>query len=235
MSQRPPPSSRFVFGRVMELVKEGVIDMPAREFPGTGAPGRLLEYRLGIQENNADSPDLRDWEIKFHGGSSLLTLLHKDPEPRGVVSELVEYYGQPDSLGRLSFRYTVCGASNRRFFVVDRDQRIYVLSREHPDGPSPYWSHNSLMTAFSSKLRRLIVVNGEVLNNPRRVQLVSATAYWEPDINNLVASIVDGTFCIDFDARTKQGPGSSIRNHGTKFRVKEENIHRFYENRRVLG
>lgn len=40
--------------------------------------------------------------------------------------------------------------------------------------------------------------------------------------------------CLDFDARTKQGKGSALRNHGTKFRVHVNDIGVLYENSELI-
>jgi hypothetical protein len=61
-----------------------------------------------------------------------------------------------------------------------------------------------------------------------------ATAYWEPDIQGFSEAITNGTFYIDFDARTQKGAGSGIRNHGTKFRIKIDDLSKVYANKKKL-
>ncbi len=79
-----PRSGTASFKKIAEILRTGTWIFPDDgKYNGSGGPGRLLEDILGIKANNADSPDLADWEIKFHSGPSLLTLFHKDPEPRG--------------------------------------------------------------------------------------------------------------------------------------------------------
>jgi hypothetical protein len=226
-----PKSATASFKKIAEILKVGTYPFPADgKFNGNGAPGRMLEHILGIEENNADSPDLADWEIKFHGGSSLLTLFHKDPEPKGILRSMVHEHGWPDDQGRISFRHTIGGESVRGFYVVNEDDRIVIRNR-HKDTAVPHWTHNTLFNAFSSKLRRLIVVNGTMLKNPRRVRYESAMAYWEPDIKGFSKAIADGVFYVDFDARTQGGAGTALRNHGTKFRIKVEDLAKVYANK----
>ncbi len=74
----------------------------------------------------------------------------------------------------------------------------------------------------------MIVVKGKMLKNPRRVIYQEAIAYWEPDIKGFSKAITAGVFYVDFDARTQKGRGSTIRNHGTKFRIKVENLSNVY-------
>lgn len=237
MSQRKmvqatqPRSATACFKKITEILQAGVWEFPEDgKYNGAGGPGRLLEDILGIKANNVDSPDLKDWEIKFHSGSSLLTLFHKDPEPRGIIRVMVHDHGWPDEKGRISFRHTIKGESDRGFYVVKEEDRI-VIRNKYKDSAVPHWTHNTLFNAFSSKCRRLIVVHGEVKRNPRRVEYQRAVAYWEPDIMGFSKAIADGIFCVDFDARTQQGAGSAIRNHGTKFRIKIEDLPKVYVNK----
>jgi len=228
---KQPRSGSAAFKKVAEILKTGVWVFPTEgKYNGSGAPGRLLEDLLGINENNADSPDLADWEIKFHGGTALLTLFHKDPEPRGIIRQMVHNHGWDDGKGRISFRHTIGKETQRGFYIADEEDRI-VIRNKYKDAAVPHWTHNTLFNAFSAKCRRLIVVEGEVLKNPRRVIYRKATAYWEPDIKGFTKAIVDGLFYVDFDARTQKGIGSAIRNHGTKFRIKIDDLSRVYANK----
>lgn len=201
-----------------------------KSYRGTGGPGRLLEHLLGIDENNHDSPDLMDWELKFHEGGAPITLFHKDPEPRGIVRYLVHEHGWPDESGRVSFRHTIFGESPRGFYVVNDADRI-VVRNKIKDTVVPHWTHDTLMNCCGAKLRRLIVVEGERVKYPvRGVKFNSATAYWEFNITGFCNALAQGKVAIDFDARTQQGPGTAIRNHGTKFRVLIEELPSLYQN-----
>jgi len=229
-----PRSGTASFKKIAEILKTGTWVFPNDgKYNGFGGPGRLLEDLLGIKANNVDSPDLNDWEIKFHGGASLLTLFHKDPQPKGIVRDLVHIFGWEDDKGRISFRHTISGESPRGFYIVNEEDRI-VIRNKNKDAAVPYWEHNTLFNAFSSKLRRLIVVEGKMLKNPRRVIYQKAAAYWEPDITGFSRAITDGVFFVDFDARTQRGRGTAIRNHGTKFRIKIEDLVKVYAHHTMI-
>lgn len=231
---KQPRSGTAIFKRISAILKTGEWEFPQEgKYNGSGGPGRLLEDILGIKANNADSPDLAGWEIKFHGGASLLTLFHKDPEPSGIIRLMVHEFGWDDGKGRLSFRHTIKSETERGFYVVNEADRI-VIRNKYKDTAVPHWTHNTLFNAFSAKCRRLIVVEGEVLKNPRRVIYKKATAYWEPDIQGFSKAVADGVFYVDFDARTQKGRGSAIRNHGTKFRIKVDDLLRVYAHNKKL-
>ncbi len=229
-----PKSSKAAFKEINRIIKLGWIDIPdEKSFRGSGAPGRLLEHLLGVAENNHDSPDLMDWELKYHGGGTLITLFHKDPEPRGVMRYLVHEHGWEDDKGRISFRHTLGGESQRGFYVVNEADRIIVRNKIK-DTVVPYWSHNTLLNAAGAKLRRLILVDGSLQRSPKRVRYEKATAYWDFNLKGFCEALAKGVVHIDFDARTKEGPGSALRNHGTKFRVRADELPLLYEHSKKI-
>lgn len=231
-----PRSSSTAFPIIKEILSLGWVEIP-EQFQGTGAPGNTLEYLVEVNENNMDSPDLQDWELKFHGGSSsLLTLFHKDPEPRGIIKEVVDKFGWANDKGKISFRHTIKGETARGFKVVNENNRISIVNKYNKD-IVPYWDHNTLLGQLGGKLRRLIIVHGEVKRENRKIRKVkynSATAFWDIDLVGFSETVEKGIVYVDFDARTKAGRGSGLRNHGTKFRIKIENIGHLYKNSQLI-
>lgn len=214
-----------LFSRIRGVISEGWVQIPDYPgFRGTGGPGLLLEEKLGLSANNRDTPDSGKWEVKFHGGKSLLTLFHKTPEPKDVMHTMVQKFGWLDKEGRTSFRHTILGESALGFKVVSEVNRIIVRNPHHTDFLPPYWEHNTLLAAFAYKLRRLIVVTGTKRNG--RVKYESARLYWDPDISGITYALTSGLMAIDFDARTTDGSG--LRDHGTKFRVHVDNLKHLY-------
>lgn len=232
MTSKVPPSFRNASALIRDIVSMGEIDIPD-QFRGAGAPGNTLEYLLNVNRNNVDSPDYLDWEMKFHGGQSLLTLFHKEAQPRTIMSDFVERYGWPGANNQISFRHTIRGASERGFVVKNLDNRITVSNIADPTLEA-YWDHNTILNAIGAKLRRLIVINGIVNKTARTVTYNNATAYWDLNLLGICEAIQNGTIYIDFDCRTTKGRGSTLRNHGTKFRIDIENIGVLYENSRVI-
>lgn len=231
----PPKSFTASAAEIRRILAMGWIDIPPeRTFNGNAAPGDFLEHLLGGGRNNRDSPDLADWEVKFHGGNALLTLFHKEPEPRGVMSQFVHTHGWKDDMQRISFRHTLSGQSDRGFYVVNEDDRIYVRNRLVDSTSVPFWRHNTLLNAAGSKLRRLILVDGEYRAIERKVIYRSATAYWDFDLTGFFRAIEIGTIYIDFDARTKNETSRVLRNHGTKFRIHVRDIPTIYAHSRRI-
>lgn len=219
-------TDKDLYSRLREVLGRGWIDIP-REYPGyggTGAPGVILEQLLGIDGGNRDTPDAGKWEIKFRSGVALLTLFHLEAEPAGHLHQVVRKFGWRDDKGRMSFRHTIAGKTKRGFYVVNENERVIVRNDAADEAEHPYWTHDKLMNAFAAKFRRLIVVSGK-----RRKDVVrydTAHLYWEPQITRFVDAVVKGVVAIDFDARTNNGKG--LRNHGTKFRIKYEQLRHLY-------
>lgn len=228
MVSRIPPSSSKAFKVIQEIIRMGAIDI-LPQFKGAGAAGHTLEYLLKVKQNNRDSPDLHDWEIKFHGGNALLTLFHKDPQPRGIMNQIVNTFGWMNDKGQISFRHTIKGKSERGFLVSSRGNRITVTHKDN-QVILPYWENNILLNAIGAKLRRLILVRGTVNKEKRTVVYESATAYWDLNLTGICEAIREGIIYIDFDARTTKERGTSLRNHGTKFRININDIGLIYEN-----
>ena len=214
-----------LYSKLRNVLQSGWISLPdSPGYRGTGAPGVMLEELLGLDGKNYDTPDSGKWEIKFHSRSALLTLFHLEAQPKGYLHHLVPRFGWPDSQGRTSFRHTIHGRSDRGFYIVNENNRITVKKDQTSDVEWPYWTHDSLINAFVSKFRRLIVVGGQKRGN--QVNYKTAHLYWEPKSTQLIDEIEQGIIAIDFDARTTEGRG--LRNHGTKFRIRYDDLHRLY-------
>ena len=133
-----PNNKRELFERLRAILREGQFEMPTEpRYNGTGAPGCYLEDLLGLRVGNQDIADVAGWEVKFYNPqTSLITLFHKEPDSRTVMRYLVSTYGRMDGQGRLSFRHTVKGQSDR-FTVVNDAGNIIVRPLDGTDGPVP--------------------------------------------------------------------------------------------------
>jgi hypothetical protein len=222
-------SDAVFFDKLREVIGKGWITIPDDAgYGGTGGPGLLLEDLIGIDRNNRDGPDSGVWELKYHSGTAPLTLFHLSPQPQGIMHQVVRAYGWPDPKGRTSFRHTIWGKSPKGFEIVNDVNRI-IVRNTGPDVDSditpPYWTHDSLMNAFVYKLRRLAVVHGT--KRKGKVKYEYARLYREPKISDFVSAIERGLVAIDFDARTNLS-GMGLRDHGTKFRIKLDDLHSIY-------
>lgn len=205
----------------------GEYDLPNR---GPGAPGMLLETMLGVSSNPDDIADTGAWEIKYHGGSSLLTMFHKTPQPDGIIKELIDAHGWIGRDGRRAFRHTLSGGPSKRgFAAVSNGEHLSVC--HNSGGPAPYWTHDEIMNAASKMRRAVVVVGKKKIDGGRaKVAFNSALALDEFKITQFIPAVLSGKIKIDFDARYQNGArdAGAIRDHGTKFRIKMSDLNIIY-------
>ena len=220
--------------RLREILNGGWSEMPwdVARYNGTGGPGNYLEDLLGLTAGNQDIADCIGWEVKyFTPKTHLITLFHKEPEPSGIMRYMVSKHGWKDAQGRLSFRHTVLGESDR-FTVVDDAGTVIVRPLEG-SGPVLSWTHDTLLNIAGGKLRRLVGMLGQ--RKERMVRFDRADLYEDMRLTHLIQNLVNGRIAIDFDVREKLPGSKALRNHGTKFRVSPENLPRLYHKHQRLG
>lgn len=150
------------------------------------------------------------------------------------MNEFVNTFGWENAKGQISFRHTISGESEKGFIVKCSDNKITVINKNNKEIVA-YWEKNVILNAIGAKLRRLILVHGTVDKKSNQVTYESATAYWDLNLLGIFEALEEGLMYIDFDARTKEGRGTTLRNHGTKFRIHINDIGVIYENYRAIS
>ena len=233
MTAPPIMSDSDILEKLQDVIAKGWHALPDKGYGGTGGPGMYLEKLLGLEMNNSDTPDMGKWELKYHDAKSksLITLFHLEAKPPGHLNVLISEFGKDRGDGTTSFCHTVRGRSNKGLVVGDLGDSILVSNPSRTDIDAnmwPRWTHDDILNAFASKLRRLIIVSGE--KNGNQVRYLKGHSYENPKSSKLTSMIVDGTIAIDFDARTQRGTGG-LRNHGTKFRIRYQDLEMLYSKR----
>lgn len=226
LSTPAPLTKKSLFARLTQIIALGWQDMPAtKRYNGTGGAGNFLEDLIGLKTGNQDIADVIGWEVKFYTPkTNYVTLFHKEPTPTGILRHMVSKHGWKDKLGRLSFRHTIAGRSDR--FRVFDDAGNVIVRPLKGNGPVPIWTHDTLLGVAGGKLRRLLLVYGE--REGQRVRFIYADALENLHLTLLIAEMTMGIIAIDFDVR-ENTPGSvALRNHGTKFRVAPNHVCRLY-------
>lgn len=135
-----PANKQELFQRLRSVMQNGWYQMPA-SYQGTGAAGKFLENLLGKKSDSESFSDTTGWEIKSYTEKThLITLFHKEARPEKIMRHMVSEYGWADKQGRLSFRHTISGKSDK-FRVHDDSNRIIVRSIKGKGGV-PYWTHD---------------------------------------------------------------------------------------------
>jgi len=230
-----PQNRQQLLARLRDILGAGWLQMDPEvaRYNGTGGPGNFLEDLLGIRAGSRDVADCVEWEVKYYTAKTvLITLFHKEPDhPENIMRYMVSRYGWKDKQGRLSFRHTIRGESDR-FHVVDDAGNIVVRPLEG-NGPVPTWTHDTLLNVAGGKLRRLIAVRGT--RSGRQVRFERADLYENLHLARLMQDLVHGRIAIDFDVREMTAGSKGLRNHGTKFRVAPDELPRLYHRHRRLS
>jgi hypothetical protein len=197
------------------------------------------------------------------GTSSLTTLFHMEPSPRAlrfVPNILLPKYGwahkEADKLypvSEMSFRQTINGLtrSDRGFcVVVNREERKVLISFDFSAvahrhkawletvkkrvglselSPQPYWGFDDLFHKAGTKLLNCFYVQAEVKKEGDKeyYKYEKIMILRKFSLGNFLNAIEDGVILVDFDARTGH-------NHGTKFRIRQNNWYRLYANVKII-
>ena len=220
-----PKTKKELFARLVDVRRHGEYVMPTERYSGTGGPGLYLEDLLGLTSAGRDIPDALEWELKYYTAeTNLITLFHKEPQPEGIMRYMVSKYGWKDAQGRLSFRHTIQGQSEK--FRVDSDAGQVVVRPVKGNGNVPYWTEDDILSAAGGKLRRLVLVRG--VKCGQKVSFERIDFYENLQLSFFIWEVVKGAVAIDFDVRESKPGSKGLRNHGTKFRIAPENICRLY-------
>jgi hypothetical protein len=224
-----------------------------------GAVGNMLEDLLGIPENNLPIANAAEWELKTQRSttSSLVTLFHSEPSPTSlkiVAKILLPDYGWSHAkagneydIEEKSFRQTIrAGLISDRGFTVqvnseeekievvfdfDKiedthiDWRYSLASRNLQKLPlNPYWGFNDVTHKAGTKLRNcfFVIANTQKINSIEHFHYNKIYMLSNFSHEKFIYAVKQGKIFIDFDARTGH-------NHGTKFRIKNNNIVDLYE------
>lgn len=217
------------FSEIREL---GFVETKRR---GPTGIGHTLEQLLGLTENNIALPDFGDIELKAHRSSSpsLITLFTFNRKAWIMNPEAaVRKYGTPDSTGRLGLYFTMSLTPNAAgvFLRIEEGE----LQVRHIDGTLiAKWGLMNITERFMRKIPALIFVtasseerNGSEYFWYSRAQLLEGSS---PAI--LREQFAVHGVVLDLRLHDHQ---TRARNHGTGFRVYENNLPRLFAQVRDL-
>ena len=199
---------------------------------GDGAAGNTFEDELGLKENNIAAPDIEGNEVKVKrkGASGLQTLFNKEGEWQMKQIEFLEEYGFPHTkyIGEMSGQSTITKSPNKRgFYYESDDDYLYV---KVDDVTIVRWDWDELVKRFDKKFPNCIKILAETIKDKgveyfhyNEIYLYKGTTkekFRELIENDLIS--------IDFRLYTQYNKGKSIRNRGTAFRIKDENMDKLF-------
>lgn len=188
--------------------------------------GKTLEDLLGIKENNLQTPDVGDIELKAKriGSNSMLTIGTKSPLPRGTNSKLYSEYGYTDKIdGNIALHSTVYGSREnpQSFKVVFEDNKLILKNKSNIDA---YWpiSVFDLLKAKSDKILLILAETaGEQKTLNEKFHFTEAYLLSGLNLDKFKSSIENDKLKIDirigiYKSGKKKG---KPHDHGTGFRI----------------
>ena len=199
---------------------------------GDGAAGNTFEDELGLEENNIAAPDIEGNELKVKrkGASGLQTLFNKEGKWQIKQIEFLEQYGFPHTkyIGEKTAQSTVTQLPNKRGYYYESDNNyLYV---KVGDVIIVKWDWNELVEQFGKKFPNCI----KVLAETKKEKGIEYFHYDEAYLfkgttkEKFRELIEDDLITIDFRLRTRYNEGKSVRNHGTGFRIKHEDMDKLF-------
>jgi len=213
--------------------------------------GKTFEDYVGVVENNIEAPDFAGYEIKSHRdcSQSYITLFTKAPSfPRGANAILKDNFGIPyednPDLKKLfssmfASRFTEPGIYPTSFRLINDHARseirigVYDLATKELIDDTVGYTYEAIEKKLSQKLKNLFYVRADtkIENGKELFHFNSADIYSEPSLENFLKLLDDGKIMYDI----RLGSYASGRNigkahdHGSGFRILEQNLSSLYE------
>lgn len=193
--------------------------------------GYTLESLLEINENNISAPDLGTFELKaqreHHTGMTTLFTFNRKAWKMPPL-DAVRKYGSPDKDGRLGIYYTMDLAPNSAGLFLSVEEHS-VAVRSIDGSLIAEWQLTEITKRFNAKSKHLLLVKARVEERHgmeyfffNRARLLSGGAT-DSILKNQFAS---GVLRLDLRLHDL---GTMARNHGTGFRVYENDLEHFYQ------
>ena len=210
--------------------------------------GKTLEDLLGIVENNIDGPDFGDYELKSCrlNSNSMLTIFTKTPQPQGAASVLrktfgylSDVYGNEEKVLQLSAdRFVAIANTGHSLKVSCDDTKISIIAEDGME--YAYWTRDQLKRAFERKYRnKFVYAKAQSRGSGAYEEFNFIYAYEVSGFNYdaFVRLLEQGKIYIDlrigqYHGGVKEG---QTHDHGTGFRIKENDQHLLFRvNRRIV-
>lgn len=210
---------------------------------GTGGAGNTLELLLGLGLDNTQAGDLgfAELKVRMRGATSSVKLFSLDKDAWRIdKSDATQKFGTQNDEGRkrlyFEMRQGTITKTGLQFF--SNDEAVAILS---PLGDIiAQWSLDSLVNAFTTKIKNLIIVNAETTLGPGGYDYFvyrtavylhgfSKTSIRAAFLNNVI------TLNLHIESISIKSDGSwRVKNRGTAFRINEQHIEDLYEHRDFL-
>lgn len=206
--------------------------LPTQRSGSTGI-GYTLESLLEIPENNSPVGDFLGMEVKTHrsdkstsAGSKRMNLFLKEPAWTDGLShrERIPTYGYVDDNGRVALYSTVTSTENShglQLAVNTPDERLEILYRGKLVA---FRTFDVLQTRLTEKLTETAFVGAKSRGKGKaeEFQYESVLFCQQPSVESLVMLIESRDSMIEMRMHIRED--GSARNHGTAFRVRQDQL-----------
>lgn len=217
---------------------------------GNTGIGKTLEDLLGIPENNAHAPDFGEYELKSKriGTPSMLTLFTKSPQPRRANNYLLNKYGYVGNtyenpaekalhVTLTSSRYVKIGPTDRSLIIKHNESKIWIASDIEDE--NVYWDKEELKKAFEQKyLGKFVYTYAECRGGGANEEFWFKEAYEVSGFSyeDFVQLLLKGKIFIDIRiGRYHDGAKRDrVHDHGTAFRIREDDEKDLFKNKRKI-
>ncbi|MBU1037238.1 glycosyl hydrolase [Patescibacteria group bacterium] len=200
--------------------------------------GKTLEDLLEIKENNIPLPDIKDIaELKAYRRStkSMLTLFTLEPLPKGGDRDriLLDNFGyskrQNNRAKELHSTISSKRYNNQNLKLSVEKDKIKVKGKNRR--LNIYWNMESLQEKFEQKIPALIYVlaDSKIIKNEEYFYFNEAYLLDGFDFELFKKMVRRDYIVADF--RMYYRPNGSVRNHGTGFRIKINQLYNCFDNK----
>lgn len=224
--------------KLMELKERGYVQSLRR---GPTGVGYTFEHYLGLDETNLQIPDLGgriELKATRRNSGSLITLFTFDRgvwrlKPKEVV-EKYGYYSEKDCRMALYCSiYPYQPHPSGLQVVVDRHG--HSLKLKHGEEELAVWSIYRLVGALLYKLDKILFVIADSRigkGNQEEFHFNEAYLLEEPSEEGFIEAFENSQVCLDIRMHLKEN--GTVRNHGTGFRIKEDELALLFNKRKKL-
>lgn len=214
--------------RLRDLKAVGFI--PSGRSGPTGV-GYTLEQQLGLGENNLPIPDIGgrvELKATRNSWNNLITLFTFNRAAWNYPQkEIVTTWGYEDGNGRLSLYCTVSALEPNTLGLQlspSKDANRLFMTHVPTDTELASWDMHYLVGIFVSKFKNMLFVHTDSRKVAGREEFhyTQAELLSEPNALTFRDSFIEGKVTIDI--RMHLRPNGSARNHGTAFRILEQNL-----------
>ena len=198
--------------------------------------GKTLEDLLGIKENNIPLPDIGEIaELKAYrrSASSMLTLFTLEPQPKGgdrdrILLDNFGYSKRDNGRSKELHSTLSCKRYNNQGLKlkVEKDKVRIVGKGKRLN---IYWDMEDLRKKFEAKLPALVYALADCKEVKGTEHFHFNQAYFLEgfDFDHFKNMVKKDAIVVDF--RMFYRPSGSVRNHGTGFRVKINQLYNCFD------